>query len=220
MVKILSISDQVDPLIYSFNIKERFSDVDLVLSCGDLSYLYQEFIITVLDKPLFFVHGNHDPLLEDNEGEPRPQPFGAVNLHRRTIRDQGLLMGGVEGSIYYNGKTPYQYTQSRMWRHTLRLVPGLLFNKIFFGRYLDVFVTHAPPRGIHEGDDHTHQGIKAFRWLIDRFQPTLVIHGHIHVYHPDAVTETCVGKTMVLNTFRYRVTELDPQIGKINGLPC
>ncbi len=209
MIKILSISDQVDPLIYSLNVKDRFQEVDLVISCGDLSYLYQEFIITMLGKPLYFVHGNHDPLLEDNEGDPRPYPYGAVDLHRRIIHRQQLLMAGVEGSVLYNGKTPYQYTQGRMWRHVLSLVPGLLINRLLYGRFLDIFVSHSPPRGVHEGEDFTHQGIRAFRWLINVFQPKIYFHGHIHVYHPDTPTETRVNDTLVINTFRYRVTELD-----------
>ena len=35
-MKILCVSDQIDPLIYSVNIKERYRDVDLVISAGDL----------------------------------------------------------------------------------------------------------------------------------------------------------------------------------------
>jgi Icc-related predicted phosphoesterase len=160
-------------------LNSRYGDVDLVISCGDLSYLYLEFIISQLNKPLFFVYGNHDPLEEISEGEPRPYPFGAENLHRRINRDQGFLLAGVEGSIRYNRKTPYQYTQGRMWNHVLSLVPGLLLNKLIYGRYLDVFVTHAPPKGIHEGSDFTHQGINAFLWLIKVFQPSYHFHGHI-----------------------------------------
>lgn len=208
VVDILSVSDQVDPLIYSLQLKDRFPDADLVISCGDLSYLYLEFIITLLDKPLYFVHGNHDPLQEINEGEPRSQPLGGINLHRRIVRDQDLLLAGVEGSVLYNDQNPYQYRQGMMWRHVLRLVPGMLFNKAIYGRYLDIFVTHASPRGIHEGEDWTHQGIRAFRWLIDVFQPVVHFHGHIHVYRPGERIITRTGKTTVINTFRHQVTQL------------
>ncbi|MDZ7845008.1 MAG: metallophosphoesterase [Anaerolineales bacterium] len=213
MKKILAVSDQIDPRIYSPNLKTRFADVDVVVACGDLPYLYQEYIITLLGKPLYFVHGNHDPLLEVNEGEARSEPFGAINLHRRIIRRDGLLLAGVEGSILYNKKTTYQYSQRKMWRHVFRLVPGMLINKLTSGRYLDVFVTHAPPRGIHEGEDWTHQGINAFRWLINVFQPAVHLHGHIHVYRPDARIETRVGKTLVINAFRYQVALVDPPAG-------
>ncbi len=208
MIKILSISDQIDPLIYSNNLKERYGDVEFVISCGDLSYMYLEYIITILNCPLYFVHGNHDPEQELNMGEPRAYPFGAQNLHRRILRNQGILMAGVEGCIRYNSRTPYQYTQGMMWNHVLKLVPGLLINKLIHGRYLDIFVTHAPPTGVHEGSDWAHQGIKAFRWLVNTFQPAYHFHGHIHYYRPDEVKESWVGKTNIINTYRSQVTEI------------
>jgi Icc-related predicted phosphoesterase len=89
----------------------------------------------------------------------------------------------------------------------LKLVPGLLYNRLIHGRFLDVFVTHAPPKGIHEGKDWTHQGIKAFRWLLDTFQPAYYFHGHIHLYFPDQTSESRVGKTQVINAYRSRVVE-------------
>jgi Icc-related predicted phosphoesterase len=208
-MKILSVSDQIDPRIYSDSLKERFSEIDLVISCGDLSYIYLEYIISVLNRPLYFVHGNHDQLEELNHGKSRSYPLGAENLHRRFIRKNGLLITGVEGSIQYNRKTPYQYSQSWMWSHVLSLVPGLFYNKLIYGRYLDIFVTHAPPKGIHEGEDWAHQGINAFSWLIKTFQPNYHFHGHIHYYRPDEITETCLGRTQVINTYRSRLTELE-----------
>ena len=38
MTKILSLSDVELPAIYNSRIKERFNEVDLVISCGDLPY--------------------------------------------------------------------------------------------------------------------------------------------------------------------------------------
>lgn len=207
-MKILSVSDQVDPRIYSVKLKERHNDVAFVLSCGDLPYEYLEFIISGLNQPLYFVHGNHDHSKNGELDETQTHPLGADNLHGKIYRKQGLLLAGVEGCIQYNRKTKYQYTQGEMWSHVLRLVPGLLYNKLMYGRFLDIFVTHAPPRGVHEGVDWTHQGIKAFRWLIDNFQPAYHFHGHIHIYRPDTVIETRIGKTMVINTFLSRVTDI------------
>lgn len=207
-VKILSISDKVVPLIYSTNISQRFGDVDLVLACGDLPYSYQEFIISSLNQPLCFVHGNHDPEKEYGPGQPRSYPHGGVNLHRRVTRVKGLMLAGVEGSIRYSKDPVYQYTQSQMWGHVLRLIPGMMWNKLTRGRFLDVFVTHAPPKGIHGGQDFAHQGIDAFRWLLETFRPRYHFHGHIHHYHPDAVVETKLGATTVINTYRYRVTKI------------
>ncbi len=207
-MKILSISDQIDPRIYSDSLKDRHGDVAFVISCGDLSYMYLEYVLTTLNRPLYFVHGNHDPKQELNLGEPRSYPLGAENLHCKIYRKHGLLLSGVEGSIQYNRRTPYQYTQGGMWSHVFQLIPALLYNKLRYGRFLDIFVTHAPPQGTHEGEDWTHQGIKAFRWFIDTFQPSYHFHGHIHIYRPGTVKETQIGKTLVINTFQSRVTEI------------
>jgi Icc-related predicted phosphoesterase len=80
---------------------------------------------------------------------------------------------------------------------------------MLYGRFLDVFITHAPAQGIHDRADRPHQGIKAFRWLLRVFQPAHHIHGHIHIYRPDTATETRFGKTQVLNAFGYREFNID-----------
>ncbi|MDY6872679.1 MAG: metallophosphoesterase [Chloroflexota bacterium] len=208
-MKLLTVSDKEVSLIYSPQIRRRFEDVDLAVSCGDLSYYYLEYIVSSLDIPLYYVRGNHAKAVEYGCAGPREAPWGAVDLHRKVVYDSksGLLMAGIEGSLRYN-KGPHQYTQPEMWSMVLQLVPALLWNKLRYGRYLDVFVTHAPPWGIHDQNDRAHQGVKAFNWLIKTFQPTLHIHGHIHVYTPMVTTETMVGNTMVLNTFGYRKLNL------------
>jgi Icc-related predicted phosphoesterase len=208
--KILTVSDEVDPLVYSPAIKERYSDVDLVISCGDLSFLYLEYIITTLNADLFFVHGNHDPDQELTEGEPRSYPLGGKNLHCRSLNHQGLLLGGIEGSIQYNKEGSYQYTQADYWGLVLRLIPQLLINKLIRGRFLDIFVTHSPPAGVHDRSDFAHQGIKAFRWLINTFQPAYHIHGHIHLYRPNEVWDSDVGNTRVINAYKSRLVEFPP----------
>jgi Icc-related predicted phosphoesterase len=206
-VKILSISDKVDPSIYSNHIGERFADIDFIIACGDLPYYYQEFLISMLNVPLFFVHGNHDPEVEYSDHGECAYPHGGTDLHGRVLRRRDLLLAGVQGSIRYSRSSKYQYTQFQMWVHVVRLVPGLLWNRLFYGRYLDIFVTHASPWGIHDGPDYPHVGIKAFRWLLQIFQPRYHFHGHIHVYKPNMITETRFGTTNVVNTYGYTITE-------------
>jgi Icc-related predicted phosphoesterase len=208
-MKILSVSDVELSIIYSAHIAQRFRDVDLVISCGDLPYYYLEYIISMLNVPLYYVRGNHASKVEVTSGGDRTSPWGGIDLHRRLRRDaSGLLMAGIEGSLQYN-YGPHQYTQAEMWAFVFSLVPGLLLNKIRYGRYLDVFVTHASPWKIHDMDDRPHRGAKAFRWFIDVFQPRYHLHGHIHVYRPDTVIETVIDRTRVLNTFGYKEIEID-----------
>lgn len=207
-MKVLCLSDKIIPFIYSPAARQRFADIDLILGCGDLPYYYLEYILSVLDVPLFYVRGNHDLSLEISpDAFERSSPHGAIDLHGRTARYQGLLIAGVEGCLRYRPGS-FQYSQQEMWWHVLRLAPRLLLNRILYGRYLDVFLTHAPPSGIHDATDLPHQGITAFRWLITAFRPAYHIHGHVHVYRPDAVVETRLGSTCVINAFGFREVEI------------
>lgn len=201
-------SDTILQQIYSPNIREKFADIDLVICCGDLPYYYQEYVICMLDKPLFFVRGNHDKEVEYGEAGDRVAPEGGLDLHQRVICHRGILLAGVEGSLRYR-EGPFQYSQFEMWTHVFHLIPRFIYNRIRLGRYLDVFITHAPPKDVHDKPDRTHQGIYAFRWVIQVFQPAYHFHGHIHVYHPGEVIETRIGQTRVINTYGYRKTDLN-----------
>ncbi|OGO25141.1 MAG: hypothetical protein A2W33_06605 [Chloroflexi bacterium RBG_16_52_11] len=199
----LAISDIVVPFIYSPQVRERFSSVKFVISCGDMPYSYQEYIVSSLDVPLYYVRGNHDKEIEYDSGGARSALAGGIDLHRRAVKYQRILIAGVEGSLRYRDG-PYQYSQLEMWSHVLSLTPRLVRNRMIYGRYLDVFVTHAPPRGIHDMDDLTHQGIDAFRWFIHVFHPYYHLHGHIHVIKPGTITETLFDRTKVVNVYGFR----------------
>jgi len=209
-VKILSVSDIELGMIYSPQIRQRFGDVDLVLSCGDLGYSYLEYMISMLDVPLFYVHGNHANQVEDTIAGIKRKPEGGVNIHGRCVAYRGLLLAGVEGCLQYNFG-PYQYSQRRMWGWVFSLIPGLIMNRARYGRYLDVFVTHAPPAGIHDLDDQAHRGIQAFNWLDRVFKPTYHFHGHVHLYHSSKRIVTRYGSTTVVNTYGYRETAFLPR---------
>ena len=202
-------------MIYSPLITQRFKDVDMVIGCGDLPYYYLEYIISMLNRPCYYVRGNHAPRFkEEGTGGERTYPWGGIDLHRRVVRDEsGLLMTGIEGSLRYN-QGRYQYSQEEMWGMVLLLVPRLLLNRALYGRYLDIFVTHAPPWGIHDKDDLPHRGIKAFRWLINVFKPAYHLHGHIHIYQQYETTETQQGSTRVINAYGYKTLLFDLVKGK------
>lgn len=200
-------SDQIVSYIHSSQVLSFFSDIDLIIGCGDLPYYYLEFVLSMLDAPLFFVRGNHDKIVEYSpEGQQRISPHGGVDLHRNVLFSRGMLLAGVDGCLRYRAG-PFQYSQTDMWLHVLSLAPRLIYNRIRYGRYLDLFVTHAPPAGVHDATDLPHQGIKAFRWLIKVFKPAYHFHGHIHVYRPDEKITSIIDSTTVINTYKYRITE-------------
>lgn len=208
-MKILAVSDIELGYLYQPRIAERFYDVDLILSCGDLPHYYLEYMISMLNIPLYYVNGNHANKMEFTTGGERKFPWGARNIHNQSVTDDtGLLLAGIEGSLRYN-LGDFQYTQAEMWILVYKLIPKLLLNKIKFGRFLDIFLSHAPPWKIHDQDDLPHQGIKAFRWLIKVFKPTYHLHGHIHVYRNDAVTTTRFVNTDVINCYGYKELTFD-----------
>jgi Icc-related predicted phosphoesterase len=209
-MKILAVSDVEVDMIYSPQITQRFKDIDLVIGCGDLPYYYLEYIISMLDRPCYYVRGNHAPRFhEETTAGERTSPWGGIDLHRRVTRDaSGLLLAGIEGSLQYN-RGRYQYTQGEMWHMVLAMAPRLMINRILHGRYLDIFVSHAPPYQVQDKEDLPHQGIKAFRWLIKVFKPALHLHGHIHIYQQYEATETLYHQTRVINAYSYKVLSFD-----------
>ena len=207
-MKILGISDIEISFIYSQMVVERFSDIDIVISCGDLPYYYLEYIVSMLNVPLYFVRGNHASKIELGVTTQRTSPWGAIDLHQKVFEDDsGLLLAGLEGCVTYN-QGPYQYTQGQYWVKILRMIPRLMLNKARLGRYLDIFISHASPWKIHSMDDPAHLGVKAFNWLIKVFKPTYFLHGHIHVYRRDTITSSVIGPTTVLNVYGYREFEI------------
>ena len=217
-MRILAISDEVVPQLYNTSIETRYADVDLVLSCGDLPPYYLEFIVTVLNVPLYYVKGNHDhgPRTCFESTDPIcscgpaaiPGPGGCVNVDGRVVEHKGLLIAGLEGSMRYK-PGPYQYTQSEMMRKVARLGSKMFLQRIKKGRWVDILITHAAPFEIHDGKDHCHTGFRAFLGFMRRYKPQYLIHGHSHVYDRRQPRTTRFGETTVANAHPYRIIEID-----------
>jgi Icc-related predicted phosphoesterase len=218
-MKNLCISDQIDPLVYTNNIKQRFADVDLVLSAGDLPMGYLDFVVSSLNKPLLFVFGNHN--LEEYSyyhGEPASyngvedsseiKGSGAVHMHGKVRREEGLIVAGLGGSMRYN-RAENQFTEFQMRLQILKLIPGMIFNRIVRGRFLDILLTHASPRGIHDKEDKCHWGFNCFLWFMKTFKPRYLIHGHIHLYDLSELRVTKYHETMVINAYSHYLIDTE-----------
>lgn len=221
-MKLLCISDQIDPLVYSANIRERYKDIDLVISAGDLPMEYLEFIVSSLNKPLLFVFGNHnlealsyyhkklrnDASLQEI-GRRQDEGYGSTYVGFTTHREGNVLFAGVSGSIRYNSDL-CQYTERQMKYKLWALVPRLIYNKLRYGRYLDVFIAHAAPLGIHDREDPCHKGFKCFLWFMKKFKPRYFLHGHIHLYDLQAPRVTVYESTTVINVFSNYLLDFEP----------
>lgn len=207
-MKILAISDKIVDIIYTPSIEERLADIDLIISSGDLPNNYLEFIVTILNKPLFYVFGNHHRnVTYTDKGKKTGGPEGCINIDNRIIEYNGLLIGGLEGSMRYS-PGEYQYTDFEMSMKINRLRPRLYKNKIFKKKFIDILVTHAPPYKIHDEEDRCHRGFKAFNKFIESYKPKYLIHGHIHYYGCDNVWLTEVNGTKVINAYGYQIIEI------------
>lgn len=216
-MRILCISDQVDPLVYSSKLRERFGDVDLVLAAGDLPREYLGFITSMLNKPLIFVEGNHDlGKIAPWEGSGSHRSWerasqddtGAIDSGFRLVRIEGLSILGLPGSMRYN-RGPNQFSEFEMACRIAFLVPSLLWNRVFHGRAVDIVLSHAPPRAIHDRDDPCHRGFKSFIRLIQAAKPRWFVHGHVHLYDLADVRVTETGNTTVVNAFGHWVIDTE-----------
>jgi len=201
-VKILAVSDESCPALWEHYVPGRLKEYDLIISCGDLRPEYLSFLVTVARAPLMYVHGNHDDRYEE-----RP-PEGCDCIDDKFVVYKGLRILGLGGSLQYHpGK--HQYTEKQMRQRIAKLRWKLLWHG-----GVDIVVTHAPPRGVGDGEDIAHRGFEAFLDLIDRYKPKYLLHGHVHMqYGIHRVREQEYGGTCVINTCeRYVLDYPDEQI--------
>ncbi len=205
---ILALSDDVSDLIYSSQIAMWEGRVRLVLSCGDLPIDYLEFVVSMLNVPLYFVLGNHDGHgYWRANGTHARLPEGCVNLEGRCVNEDGLLIAGLGGSIRYGPNAAYQFSEGEMWQRTLRLALRLGLNRLIYGRALDILITHSAPRGIHDGPDAAHRGFASLRWLLSAARPRWHLHGHTTTVHNRPSPTTRYRHTQVYFVPPYRVLE-------------
>ncbi len=208
-MKILCVSDTEMPqLLSAVNLRRQYSNVDMIVSCGDMSSGYLDFISTIICAPLFYVRGNHDEMYDR-------EPPGGIDLHRQIVRYRGLTLAGLEGSIRYNTGI-IQYTQSQMHWMVARLAPKIAWNRLLRGRGIDLFVTHSPARSIHDGEDHAHRGFNSFLNFMKWYRPRYMLHGHVHTWDRRQTVRTQYEATCIMNINPFTVLELEP--GETGGI--
>lgn len=196
-MKILAVSDQESKYIWEHFDKEKFKDIDLVISCGDLKKEYMSFLVTMVNKPLFYVPGNHDVnFLKD-------PPLGCDSIDGELIVYKGIRIGGLGGSHLYSNQD-YQYSYSQM-----KIRAKKLEKKIKKKNGIDVLVSHAPACGVGDGQDMCHRGFPSFNYILDKYSPKLFLHGHQHLnYNSDARRLTKYKDTKIINAYEYYIIEI------------
>ncbi|MCF0228701.1 MAG: metallophosphoesterase [Parasporobacterium sp.] len=167
-MKLLLISDEEDRYLWDYYQPGVMSDVDIILSAGDLKAEYLSFLVTMINKPLYYIHGNHDITYAK-----RP-PEGCECVDGRFITVNGLRILGLGGCMKYSDKD-HQYTEKQMQRRIRRL--KLRIRK---AGGVDIILTHAPVAGYGDSDNIVHSGFECFKDLIEEYNPKLFVHGHVH----------------------------------------
>lgn len=195
-MRILAVADVESRYYYDYYSPGKLSEFDLILACGDLSREYLEFLVTMANKPLLYVHGNHD------ESFAKTPPEGCVCIDDKLYVHDGVRFLGLGGSYRYRQGT-YMYTEKQMARRIRRAWPSIQLHGGF-----DILVTHAPARHINDFDSLSHRGFECFNDLLEKYRPACFVHGHIHKnYGVNIPQRTQHGETMIVNAFDHCVID-------------
>lgn len=199
-MKVLAIADEESRYLWDFFQPEKLKDIDLILSCGDLKAQYLDFLATFTHAPILYVHGNHD---ERYKKKP-PDSCNCICVEDKIYNYCGIRVLGLGGSMRYR-PGHFQYSEREMHLRAARMKYALWRNKGF-----DVLLTHAPAQGINDGTDIAHRGFETFNELMDRYQPTFFVHGHVHMnYGRDVPRCTQRGSTTIINAFERYVFDIE-----------
>lgn len=196
-MKILVLADIESKYLWDFFEKSKLEGIDLILSAGDLSAAYLEFLATYAKCPVLYIHGNHDTKYENNP------PLGCICVDDDIYVYNGIKIMGLGGSMCYNYGS-FQYTEKEMRSRYMKLKP-----KIWRRKGIDILLTHAPAYGVNDGEDLPHRGFEVFRTILDKYEPKLFVHGHVHMnYGRNHKREDMYGNTRVINAFEKYIVEL------------
>jgi hypothetical protein len=226
-VRVLAVSDEVNDALAADPGAAR--GAQLIVACGDLPFEYLGSLMNVLDVPLVFVPGNHDPDVSGyrssragltlRAGLPAraPWPDGAINADGRIVDVAGLRLAGLGGCLRYS-EGPNQYTDGQQAQRARELRGRAWWHRRRDGRRVDVLLTHAPPRGVGDADDPPHRGFRALPGLVAALRPAALLHGHVDP-RIAGVRASRLGTTVVCNVTGWRLLEIEPGAGLAELLP-
>ncbi len=168
-MKILAIADEPSSLLWGEQVRRELSDVDLILSAGDLPASYLSYLTCFTNAPIVYVRGNHDDSFSS-----RP-PEGCLCCEDTVVSVRGLRVLGLGGSMRYRPDGTNMFTEKEMERR-IRSLRFLLRQT----RGFDILLAHAPIRGVGDQEDLCHQGFTCFGPFLDSYRPALMLHGHVH----------------------------------------
>jgi len=200
-IRFLAASDIADPALEQAMNREGVGPLDGILGCGDLDLDWLVFLGDAFNTPLVYVRGNHD---RDGAWNHRPLKAPGWLPAGRIERVAGIPIVGLEWpgvDQHGNRRRPWL-----AWRQALSIGRRLIQARLW-GEPV-IVISHVPPAGV--GDvptDVYHKGFGAYRWLLDRLQPPIWLHGHTTQASVHRMVERS-GRSVVANTTGAMVVEL------------
>ena len=147
-MKVLAIADVEEKCLWDFYRKDLFDDVDLILSAGDLDPDYLEFLVTVTNKPLLYVRGNHD------DRYAHRAPGGCICLEDSVYVYEGIRIVGLGGSMRYRGGLN-MYNEREMAKRVRKLERAVRMPHQGFACFNGLIERWKPDYMVH---GHIHKG--------------------------------------------------------------
>ena len=199
-MRILAVADTEDRALSEHFNPDRYRDVDLLLSLGDLDADYLDYLVSRLNVRCLYVRGNHDAAYSHQP------PAGCENADSRILKVGQLRFAGLEGSRWYGGQG-VEYGDRHM-----ALRAFMLGMRIRMAGGVDVLMAHAPPTYPEDPEDakvdRVHAGVPALREMIERWRPKLFLHGHTHLGYGRNKRERAIGETRVIDCYGATLIEV------------
>ncbi len=192
-MKILAVSDIHGKYIKIIDYLKK-NTVDLIVLTGDITdfgpqELAEEILneISYFDTPVLAIPGNCDPInfYESIDNSK------AVNIHGKSVTIKNIGICGFGGSNPTPFNTPLEFDEIEIYDNARRVMEEIKNHEI------TLFVTHAPPWGTKTDllPSGKHVGSESLRKIIEEFQPSINLCGHIH--ESRAIDK--IGKTSIIN---------------------
>jgi Icc-related predicted phosphoesterase len=182
-MKILAIADRNPGIDIAQTVADEH--IDLIVTLGDLERHDLLGLLQAPTTPKIGVYGNHD------SGNYMTE-LGIIDLHRKAGTFQNTSFGGLQGCVRYkDNPDAIMSTQEETWQ-LLKDFP-----------YVDVFITHCPPRGVNDEEELAHQGFDALRDYVQKIKPKYLLHGH--TYPTEETVVKTFGETEIVYVHKYNI---------------
>jgi uncharacterized protein len=192
-MKILAVSDIHGKYIKIIDYLKK-NTVDLIILTGDITdfgpnELAEEILneISSFNIPVLAIPGNCDPInLYGSIDNSK-----AVNIHGKSVTIKNIGICGFGGSNPTPYNTPLEFDEIEIYDNARKVMEEIKNHEI------TLFVTHAPPLGTKTDllPSGKHVGSESLRKIIEEFQPSINICGHIH----ESMAIDKIGKTTIIN---------------------